>query len=176
MIKLYAEREKMRREEADRLAAMPALDDLSSLLNLPLNAIRELACKAQGSVNLPIEFDEEGYERVHQKFADKIIELADQAERAKLAEQERLAKMASLKDVASGLGISQDEAATLLTEVREVMAPPAIDPIFEEALEREEFKRQEINRNRLTVLFWFLAFAACLWIISYLVLKNYGIQ
>jgi len=175
VIKLYAEREKKRREEAERLAAMPKLEDLSSLLNLPMQTVRDMAYEVKKQVNLPIELDDLGNEHVPQKLADLIIARAGQIEKAKLAEQERLAKMASLKDVASGLGINEDEAARLLKEVRDAMAPPIIDPILEEQLERQEFQRQEMSRHRLTVLLWLLAFIACVWIICYLYFKSAGI-
>lgn len=175
VIKLYAEREKKRREEAERLAAMPKLEDLSSLLNLPMQAVRDLAYEVKKQVNLPIELDELGNEHVPQKLADLIIARAGQIEKAKQAEQERLAKLASLKDVASGLGINEEEAARLLKEVRDAMAPPIIDPKVEEARKKEELAKQAAYRQRMAVLLMILAITAALWILSYFAFRSAGI-
>ncbi len=175
VIKLYAEREKKRREEAERLAAMPKLEDLSSLLNLPMQAVRDLAYEVKKQVNLQIELDDLGNEHVPQKLADLIIARAGQIEKAKQAEQERLAKLASLKDVASGLGINEEEAARLLKEVRDAMAPPIIDPKVEEARRKEELAKQAAYRQRMAVLLKILAITAALWILSYFAFRSSGI-
>lgn len=174
VIKLYAEREKKRREEAERLAAMPKLEDLSSLLNLPMQAVRDLAYEVKKQVNLPIELDELGNEHVPQKLADLIIARAGQIEKAKQAEQERLARMASLTDIASGLGINENEAASLLKEVRMAMAPPVIDPKVEEARRKEELAKQAAYRQRMSVLLRILAVLICLWVLTYILLLKYG--
>lgn len=163
VIELYAEREKRRKEEAERIAAMPTLEDLSALLGLPLPKVRDLAYESRRQVDLPIELDEQGNEHIPQRLADLVIARAGQIEKAKQAEQERLAKMASLKDIASGLGINEVEAASLLKDVRESMAPPKIDPKVAAELERAELARQAAARRRMEMLLWTLGILILIW-------------
>ena len=120
LIALFAEREQARRAEAERIASMPMLADLASLLGAPVEALVPLLAGLRGEGAEPAS----GETRITQGEADRLLDLYNREEAERREREARRAEMTSLDDVAEGLRIPVDDAAELLAEVRRRRNPP----------------------------------------------------
>lgn len=136
LIDLYANREKQRLAEAERIAEMPKLSDIATLLNMSVDDLRPMLSQVYMGSPIPLTLDANGEEHLSDFDANNLIAYASDLEEEQQKELERKASMTSVQEMAVNLGISEEEAAALLKEVRDSIeaanvrtGPP---PILEE--------------------------------------------
>ncbi len=132
LIDLYAQRERQRLKEAERIANMPKLADIASLLGTTVEQLRPMLSQVYVEHAIWLTLDANGEEHLSQEEANDLIEYANYVEEQRQKELERKASMTSVQEVAANLGITEEEAQSLLKEVRGKKPPelPLAPPII----------------------------------------------